>query len=71
MPEFINGMEVLTAEEVAEWFKVKVKTVKNYSYRKKIPRIRIGEGYRFPKLELEKWLNDRKEMPKQYDFSRF
>lgn len=57
-------MELLTYEDVAKMFGVKVNTIKSWLARKQIPKsviFKIGAKkgtVRFVKSKLEQWIND-------------
>ena len=46
---------MLTIAEVAEWFRVPVKTVRGWVNRRSIPYRKVGELLRFSEAELEAW----------------
>lgn len=60
MNRVFQGSSLLTAEEVADVLKIKVKTLMNWAYQKKIPFIRFGAGQhsiiRFSPAKLNDWL---------------
>lgn len=52
---FGMGHRMLTISEVAEWFRVPVKTVRGWVNRRNIPYRKVGDLLRFPEQELEAW----------------
>ena len=50
--------ELMTSQEVADYFKVTMQTV--YNWRKEgVPRIRIGHEYRYDLEKVMQWLTER------------
>ncbi len=64
-------MVILNKEELAKYLNVEAKTVNYLLYQKLLPKIRIGREYRFPKEEIDRWLEHRKEVPKAFCFRKF
>ena len=61
MSGIFQGSNLLTAQEVEEVLKIKVKTLMKWVYEQKIPFIRFGTGQRsivrFSPHKLNAWLN--------------
>jgi PTS system nitrogen regulatory IIA component len=51
--------DILTIEEVARYLRVSERTVYDWAQKGEIPAGKIGTVWRFKKLEIEKWVNDR------------
>jgi PTS system nitrogen regulatory IIA component len=51
--------DILTIEEVAKYLRVSERTVYDWAQKGEIPSGKIGTVWRFKKLEIEKWVNDR------------
>jgi PTS system nitrogen regulatory IIA component len=51
--------DILTIEEVAKYLRVSERTVYEWAQRGDIPSGKIGTAWRFKKVEIEKWVNDR------------
>ncbi|MDR1636459.1 MAG: PTS sugar transporter subunit IIA [Treponema sp.] len=51
--------DILTIEEVARHLRVSERTVYDWAQKGEIPAGKIGTVWRFKKLEIEKWVNDR------------
>ncbi|MDR2742294.1 MAG: PTS sugar transporter subunit IIA [Treponema sp.] len=51
--------DILTIEEVARYLRVSERTVYDWAQRGEIPAGKIGTVWRFKKMEIEKWVNDR------------
>jgi PTS system nitrogen regulatory IIA component len=51
--------DILTIEEVAKYLRVSERTVYDWAQKGEIPAGKIGTVWRFKKLEIEKWVNDR------------
>lgn len=48
--------DVLTVDEVAAWLKVHPATIYRLCRRRAIPVFRVGQEWRFPRRDLELWL---------------
>lgn len=62
-------MEILTKEQLADYLKVDLNTVKNLLYRKKLPKVKIGKEFRFLKDDIDNWLLSQREQPSQNRFN--
>jgi PTS system nitrogen regulatory IIA component len=51
--------DILTIEEVAKYLRVSERTVYDWAQKGEIPAGKIGTVWRFKKMEIEKWVNDR------------
>ncbi|MDP8259634.1 MAG: helix-turn-helix domain-containing protein [Candidatus Gygaella obscura] len=51
---------LLTIEELAEYLRVKPRTIYDWLYKKKVPALKIVGQWRFRKDKIDEWL-DRKE----------
>ncbi len=51
--------EILTIEEVAKYLRVSERTVYDWAQKGEIPSGKIGTVWRFKKVEIERWVNDR------------
>ncbi len=47
---------LLTVEEVAEYLRVKVSTIYNWTHVEYIPHIKLGRVLRFRRDDIDKWL---------------
>jgi PTS system nitrogen regulatory IIA component len=50
---------IMTIEEVAKYLRVSERTVYDWAQRGEIPSGKIGTVWRFKKIEIEQWVNDR------------
>lgn len=48
--------EILTIKEVAEFLKVNERTVYRLAAAKKIPAFKVGNAWRFKKIEIDAWI---------------
>jgi len=48
----------LTLKELCAWLKVPKATIYDYTFRKRIPFVRVGKLLRFPESWIESWLID-------------
>ena len=60
------GAQVLTAEEVARYLRLHVKSIYRLVRERKIPGQKVGGRWRFHSDALEKWLKDEKLQSKEY-----
>jgi PTS system nitrogen regulatory IIA component len=51
--------DILTIDEVAKYLRVSERTVYDWAQKGEIPAGKIGTAWRFKKIEIEKWVNDR------------
>jgi len=59
------GAQVLTAEEVARYLRLHVKSIYRLVRERKIPGQKVGGRWRFHSDALEKWLKDEKLQSKE------
>ncbi|OOY48203.1 methylation-associated defense system helix-turn-helix domain-containing protein MAD1 [Solemya velum gill symbiont] len=50
--------EILTIKEVAEFLKVNERTVYRLAAAKKIPAFKVGNAWRFKKVEIDQWISE-------------
>ena len=55
--------DLLTLDELCEWLKAKPVWVYRQTREKKIPFIKVGKFLRFPKSEIQKWLEGNTNRP--------
>ena len=55
--------ENMTAEQVAEYLQLKIKTIRNWTSENKIPYIKLGGSVRYPKERIDNWLNSKGKKP--------
>ena len=51
--------DILTIEEVAKYLRVSERTVYDWAQKGEIPSGKIGTVWRFKRLEIERWVNER------------
>ncbi|MBD3343883.1 MAG: helix-turn-helix domain-containing protein [Chitinivibrionales bacterium] len=51
--------EIMTMKEVAEYLKVSVRTVHEWTLNRKIPSGKIGTSWRYKRSEIERWVDER------------
>ena len=57
--------EVYTVQEVAQKMKVSERTVRNWIEKEGLPAFSIGKrGYRIAKVDLDTWVDERKQTRK-------
>ncbi|MBT5856491.1 helix-turn-helix domain-containing protein [bacterium] len=61
-------MELLTKQELANYLKVRVKTVCYLLYSKQLPKIKVGREYRFIKTDIDKWIASQRQEVRTYSF---
>jgi excisionase family DNA binding protein len=49
---------IMTAAEVAQYFKIHLSTVYRLARRRQIPAFKVGGNYRFDRDAIEKWMVD-------------
>lgn len=60
-PEQIAKLLYLTPEHVAKLLQVKLSTVYSWTHKGMIPYLKVGRLVRFPRRELEQWLQTKKK----------
>jgi len=59
--------DLLLAEEIAEWMKVSVITIRRWTSSGFIPHVRIGQRMvRYRKRDLDSWVNKRSSLGRQH-----
>ena len=53
--------ENMTAEQVAEYLQLDIKTIRNWTSENKIPSIKLGGSVRYPKNRIDNWLNSKEK----------
>lgn len=48
--------EIMTVKELAEYLKIAEKTAYRFAAEKKIPGFKVGNAWRFKKVEIDKWI---------------
>lgn len=48
--------EILTIKEVADFLKVNERTIYRLASLKKIPAFKVGNAWRFKKVDIETWI---------------
>lgn len=56
--------EILTIKEVADFLKVNERTVYRLAAAKKIPAFKVGNAWRFKKIEIDKWIAEQSSQGK-------
>lgn len=49
---------MLTASEVARYFRLHVMTIYRMAHRRELPAVRVGRQWRFPRDRIDRWLHD-------------
>ncbi|NCP64117.1 MAG: helix-turn-helix domain-containing protein [Paraglaciecola sp.] len=57
--------EILTIKEVADFLKVNERTVYRLAAAKKIPAFKVGNAWRFKKIEIDKWIAEQSSQGKE------
>lgn len=52
--------EILTIQELAEYLKLNEKTAYRLASEGKLPGFKVGGSWRFKRVDLEKWIEDKK-----------
>lgn len=53
--------EILTLKEVAEYLKLAEKTAYRLAADGKLPGFKVGGSWRFKKIDIERWIEDKKK----------
>ncbi len=56
-------MRLLTPENVAALFSLKIRQVKELARQGEIPAVKVGRLWRFPEEALQKWLVNKSNAP--------
>jgi len=60
----VNEMqELLTPQEAADFLRIKIRTIYDYTSRKKIPFYKVGHKVVFDKADLIKWVRESRKDP--------
>jgi excisionase family DNA binding protein len=57
----MDGKEILTTEETAEFLSLTPYTVREYAKKRIIPARKVGKSWRFVKVDLLAWLRGKDE----------
>ena len=55
--------EIMTLKEVAQYLKMKERTIYKWAQNGKIPAIKLGSTWRFRKEEVNAWLEKNRNIP--------
>jgi len=55
--------EIMTLKEVAQYLKIKERTIYKWAQNGKIPAIKLGSTWRFRKEEVNAWLEKNRNTP--------
>lgn len=53
--------ENMTAEQVAEYLQLDIKTIRNWTSENKIPSVKLGGSVRYPKSRIDNWLKTKEK----------
>ncbi|HBQ28919.1 MAG TPA: DNA-binding protein [Desulfotomaculum sp.] len=51
---------IMTLDEVAEYLKIKKKTLYNLVQQRKLPCFKVGGAWRFKREDIDLWIEERK-----------
>jgi len=51
--------QLLTAQEVADFLKVKLSTIRNWTHLQYIPHVKLRAAVRYSRSDVEEWLHKR------------
>ncbi|MDP2560421.1 helix-turn-helix domain-containing protein [Psychrobium sp. 1_MG-2023] len=54
--------EILTIQELAEYLKLNEKTAYRLASEGKLPGFKVGGSWRFKRVDLDKWIEDKKNL---------
>jgi excisionase family DNA binding protein len=54
--------EILTIQEIAEYLKLNEKTAYRLASEGKLPGFKVGGSWRFKRIDLEKWIEEQKDI---------
>ncbi len=54
--------EIMTLKEVAEYLKLKERTIYKWVQQAKIPASKLGSTWRFRKTEIDEWMQENKNI---------
>lgn len=52
-------IELLTAQEVADFLRVKLSTIRNWTHLQMIPQVKLRAAVRYNRSDVEEWLQKR------------
>ncbi|MBC8277204.1 MAG: helix-turn-helix domain-containing protein [FCB group bacterium] len=52
-------IELLTAQEVADFLRVKLSTIRNWTHLQMIPHVKLRAAVRYNRSDVEEWLQKR------------
>lgn len=58
---------LMNIDELADYLRLKKQTIYNWLHQKKISGIKVGGVWRFDRREVEKWLESRRHLSKDYN----
>ena len=53
--------ENMTADQVAEYLQLDIKTIRNWTSENKIPFVKLGGSVRYPKERIDNWLKSKEK----------
>jgi excisionase family DNA binding protein len=56
--------EILTIQEIAEYLKLNEKTAYRLASEGKLPGFKVGGSWRFKRLDIEQWIEEKKQWQK-------
>ena len=56
--------DIITIKEVAEYLRIKEKTVYDLAAKGKIPGFKVGGAWRFDKADIDAWIEKQKKAQK-------
>jgi excisionase family DNA binding protein len=59
---------LLNIDELADYLRLQRQTIYNWLHQGKISGIKVGGVWRFEKKEIDAWLRDRRQLPKDLKF---
>jgi len=62
--------ENMTAEQVAEYLQLDIKTIRNWTSENKIPFVKLGRAVRYPKTRIDNWLKTKEKKVVRYKVSK-
>lgn len=55
----------MTAEQVAEYLQLDIKTIRNWNSENKIPYVKLGGSVRYPKERINNWIKSKEKKSKR------
>lgn len=59
---------LMNIDELADYLRLQRQTIYNWLHQRKISGIKVGGVWRFEKKEIDAWLRDRRQLPKDLKF---